>query len=294
IGGPPAFSFKIKTHDGLINLICTALQDDISNIEDKNKDKINFILCGGKDSLNLLLLKWKNPVVVLSADPNYELVKTFIKRNDLKFDVIKLVDYNDKTFIKREIAEAFCRVDLQQWRWGIHLSKIARECNYQGIFWKGQVADLFFTPYWRTYTSRHSKLYNLFRKGYGKLSEKGFSSLLDPVFKNYAIEDMRKSLWERAAVLQGDHQGFLRSISNCLFLSAYHGPQMTNVWKNMDFSLLCTYDIRKQIGRSLSGKEIFYPEENPSPPASEFKKNLNYTRILINSLTEYGIHIETT
>jgi hypothetical protein len=67
---------------------------------------------------------------------------------------------------------------------------------------------------------------------------------------------------------------------------------MTDVWKNMDFPSLSKLDFRKKIGRHLSGRDVFYPDENPSPPPSEFKKNLQNSDSLLDSLNEYGIEVE--
>jgi hypothetical protein len=62
----------------------------------------SILLCEGKDSLNLSLLPWKNPVIVASASPIYNLVKAFTTDNDLSFDVISL-DYNSDIFIECEM-----------------------------------------------------------------------------------------------------------------------------------------------------------------------------------------------
>jgi hypothetical protein len=62
---------------------------DISLIKAGQPEFTNILLCGGKDSLSLSLLPWKNPVIVARAPPNYDLVRAFMADNYLSFDVIR-------------------------------------------------------------------------------------------------------------------------------------------------------------------------------------------------------------
>ncbi len=86
----------------------------------------NIILCGGKDSLNLLLLPWKNPVVVASLHPNYPLVAEFIREHNLNCDLIELDDEYEADR-DREILINCCRNDLAHCRWGGHLSAVSAQ-----------------------------------------------------------------------------------------------------------------------------------------------------------------------
>jgi hypothetical protein len=110
-GGALKPSFQIRSPKIYARDTAQAMCQDIANIEAFNKNHTNIILCGGRDSLNLLLLPWKNPVIVASAPPNYALVKTFIEDNDLDYEVIALDDENN-SLLNMEILVNCCRNDL--------------------------------------------------------------------------------------------------------------------------------------------------------------------------------------
>ena len=67
--------------------ITAALIHDTRKVESELPGHTNFVLCGGRDSLNLLLLPWTNHTVALSAPPNYELVRRFVRENGLDVEV---------------------------------------------------------------------------------------------------------------------------------------------------------------------------------------------------------------
>ena len=83
LGGPPKCGLKIRKPAEYAQKISQALIKDCDEIEKNHPGYTNVIMCGGKDSLNLLLVPWKNPVLVASASPNYELVQKFISDNGL-------------------------------------------------------------------------------------------------------------------------------------------------------------------------------------------------------------------
>lgn len=251
----------------IVNFIM-ALQKDVREIEDANPLHKNFILCGGKDSLNLLLLDWKNPVTVLSAAPNYQLVKQFIIDNHLDFETIELFEEENHNLLERELLECSYQVDLCHWKWTSHLKRISEKTR-NVIFWKGQVLDLYATNYWRSYTSSQSRIYKIMRKIYKNNSI--FNGVLDKVLENHILNDLSKSIYNRASVLQGSHMGFLRSICNCLTVSAYHGNRVQDVLSSANFSALTKRDFRPLIGQHLHGKDVIYPKTNPSPEPSYFK-----------------------
>lgn len=68
IGGQHAINKSIKDVEVFAQRIALALKAHIANIEAKNQGYINYVLCGGKDSLNLLLLPWSNQTIALSAE----------------------------------------------------------------------------------------------------------------------------------------------------------------------------------------------------------------------------------
>ncbi len=272
-------------------LLAHAMNEDIRSICDRNPGKKNVVLCGGKDSLNILLADWRQPVIALSSEPNFPLVKRFVEENGLGVEVLRLDDPEPSSAgFLREIAEASCLVDLAHWKWTEHLRRFSEEQNKQVVFWKGQMADAMLTDYWRSYTSRTGGIYQFGRKTYRKIA-RHFPMAMDAVFASHAIADVERSIWLRGAVGQGAHLGFLRSICDALFLSAYHGPKTANVMKRINLRKLATNDLRNDIGRMLLGRPVMYPETNPAPPASSFRRGARDANRYFKSLEFFGVKI---
>lgn len=95
IGGPVRTRPTIRSADEYVRQLADALTRDIASCESRHPGYANVVLCGGKDSLNLTLLPWRNPTVIASAPPNYELVVRFVKENGLEMRVLRLDDLND-------------------------------------------------------------------------------------------------------------------------------------------------------------------------------------------------------
>lgn len=288
IGSKTALDQSITDHDQFVTRFAAAMNQDIADTCAANPGKTHVILCGGKDSLNILLADWSAPVIAYSAEPNFPLVQKFVLDNGIDIEVRRLDDIDPGEGLPREIAEASCLVDLENWKWTAHLKQIARDLDYQVVFWKGQVADAFLTNYWRSYTSSRSGQYKFFKKAYRKLA-KTAPGLVDPLFAQQATADMQQAIWERAAVGQGAHLGMLRSICNALFLSVYHGPNTYDVMRRINFRALSHEDIRPAIGAALLGREVRYPVENPAPPASSYRTGLRTVKHYTDALNTLGI-----
>lgn len=273
LGGPHTVGFEIQEVDEYARRIADALRGDAAAAEERHPGYTNVVLCGGKDSLNLLLLPWKNPVTAFSAEPNFELVREFARRNDLPINVQRLEDPQDAQVQDEEALVAACRADLAHWRWGGHLRRIAQDHGHKAIFWKGQVADLYTTPKWKAFVVPPRKREVVPRKIYKKLSP----ILPMPVHRMVGRRlqpRVVQATWDRCAVLQGCHMGFLRELTGCLFLSAYHGPRMMEVWSQADLASVAQVDMRDQVALELHGRKVMYPERNPAPPVSAFRAGL--------------------
>lgn len=293
VGGEADFESRISTSQAFYEAMATALQADITEIEAANPGTTNVILCGGKDSLNLLLLSWANPTIVYSAQPNYPLVRKFVADNKLPFEVFELSPRTDAELQIREIAEACGMVSLANWRWTAHLKAIAEEFSGRAIFWKGQVADALLTDYWRSYTSNYSRYYRLARKAYKRVARHS-PSWLTALPDRIVMRDLRRSLWERAAVGQGAHMGMLRSITGCLFLSAYHGPRTTNVMLSGNYNRLAKVgDLRPGIGATLLGRKVNYPSSNPAPGELSGRANLRTLNALVEAYRSFGVPVRS-
>lgn len=280
----------IKDVNNYADLIASALIKDASHIEKINGDKKNIILCGGKDSLNLLLIPWNTKPIVASAEPNYENTCQFVEENNLNLEVINLEDSYDKENLDFEILSNCCRANMAHWRWGNHLIKIAAQYDNNVVFWKGQVADLYMTEKWKEYSHKRSIYKRLFNKIYPKVSTSLSDNLkykIGSLMQNRIIDDT----WNKSAVQQGCHNGFIREITNSLVISAYHGPEMMRVFEEVDLAAVAQKDMRHLVGERLLKRNVIYPQTNPSPPESQFRKGLHSIENFISLLKENSINV---
>jgi len=291
IGRAHKMEFKIQDIDMYARRIAKALQDDIVSIEEKHADYTNIVLCGGKDSLNLLLLPWKNQTVAISAVPNFELVKAFVRKNQLDYEVICLRDPYDKEFLEHEVLEACCRMDLTHWRWGVSLRDLALKYDRKIIFWQGQVAGVYTTDVWKKFLHPRRKIELLPRIIYKRL-EKPLPFIINRAIGRFLQPRVIQATWDRSATMQGCHMAFIREITDCLALSGYHGPEMIKVWEDVDLGSVAQSDMRDLIGRYLHGKDVIYPSHNPGPPPSKIRIGMSSPKMFIELLEAGGVRIE--
>ncbi len=290
IGGPLKPLFKIKDREEFTLRMAEAMTTDVASIEKKNPGYTNIILCGGKDSLNLLLLPWKNPVLVASAPPNYELVKSFIRKNGLNYDIVPLHD-TDKQQLKTEILINACRNDLEHCRWGSDLIKLSERYRHQVIFWKGQLGDTFLTPYWKRYYPHKDSLLKSFliksrpfNRRLGNVNEK--SGLAQRFFFN--------ALWYRGAMWQGAHASLIRQLTDSLVVSGYHGPAVQRALEEVELERAVQEDVRPLIGKHLLGKTVLYPSTNPGPEPSAIRKGVSHLEPFLKILKSMPVTVEYT
>jgi hypothetical protein len=272
LGGPHRSERRITTPEEYAERLANALREDSAAVERLHPTHTNIVLCGGKDSLNLLLLPWRNPTVALSAPPNYDLVRWFVAQNRLPLEVRRLEDSEDAEVQEEEAFLGCCRTDLAHWRWGTHLRQIARDEGPNLLFWKGQVADLYTTPKWKAFIDPPSKHAVYPRKAYKLLSR--YFPAVDRIVGGLVQPGVIRSTWSRCAALQGSHMEFLRELTGCLFLSGYHGPSVQRVWCEVDLASAAPFDMRHLVGRLLAGREVLYPDANPAPAPSTFRVGL--------------------
>ena len=270
VGGPPKLTGGIKDIAAYTKAMATAMQADIAEAEANNPGYTNYILCGGRDSLNMLLADWKNPTIVLSAAPNFTLVQDFVAQNNLGYEVIELIDTPPDYGLEREIAEACLQVNLEHWKWSAQLVALAQQADHKAIFWKGQFADSFLTDYWRSYTYRRGPVPAFLKRVWRRMA-RVLPDVLSYGPDQWFLADYAASIWQRGAVGQGAHLGYLRALTGCLCLSCYHGPRTAKVWLDADLRILAKQDLRPEIGATLHGGPVRYPSENPAPDASAFR-----------------------
>ena len=250
-------------------------------------------MCGGKDSLNLLLLPWNEKTVALSAEPNYGLVKQFIMDNKLNIDVCLLEDKQDPQELNDEVLECCCRVKMENWRWTAHLREISQENNGKVIFWKGQMADLYTSDKWKVYMQPVKPMQMFAQKVFKKLD-----SIIPFFIKKFIGRRIQpiaiQAAWERGAVMQGSHLAFIREIADCLVLSAYHGFEVMKVWQEVDLASVAQGDMRARIGEALLKCPVIYPTANPAPGPSFIRKGLGSPNNFVSLLKQGEIIIKET
>lgn len=289
VGGPMIPKFRIRTPKLYAKAIAEAVQKDVAHTEAKHPNTTNVIMCGGKDSLNLLLLRWKNPVIVASAAPNYVFVKQFITDHALHYDVIELKD-EDRTLLPQEILINFCRNNLEHCRWGPALAKIVHDLDGNVIFWKGQLGNILMNANWCYYTDPPGNDWAGLKRVCAIWGGRG-ECRIPEILKKIGITQRRtfRTRWSRGAMWQGAHMSFLRQLTGALTLSAYHGPEMRRVTEEADLNRAVPYDIRPLIGELLYSKPVKYPLGNPGPQPSAIRSGVSDLQTFLKILQCAGI-----
>lgn len=292
VGQAHSCGFSITDVDVYAQRIVAALKEDVVAIESANPGFVNVILCGGSDSLNLLLLPWKNETIALSAEPNYGHVKAFVEQNALNIKVMRLDDELDPEELNDEILECCCRVDLAHWRWGAALRRIAKDLDKKLIFWKGQAGDLYMSTTWMAYMHPIKPAQRLLRRIYRKTNSHLPDGMAQAIGRSMQPSVVRAS-WNRTASFQGAHMGFIREIADCLTVSAYHGPAIMKVWQEADLAAVARTDMRPKVGKLLLGRDVIYPQKNPGPAPSGIRLGLSQPNRFLDLLKLTGVEIRT-
>lgn len=269
IGGPTPHAPTIFRPAEYASRLAAAMIADIERVEAAHPGVPHVVLCGGKDSLNLLLLPWRSPVLAVSARPNFPLVQEFIARNRLALECVELRDA-DRSLLATETLYNACLSELEHCRWSGELRALAAAHQGRVIFWKGQVAT-FLTPSWRAYvhyTDRVERTRNYLES----LVVRAALRLGEPTIPAAQQRRVYVDLWRRGAMMQGTHMALLRALCGCLVLSGYHGPNVQAVVSAVDLPSCVRADVRPAVGRALLGRAVWYPQINPGPPESLFRR----------------------
>jgi hypothetical protein len=291
IGGPLKPDFVIKHPDEYARQLAKAMRQDIIPIEAAHAGYTNILLCSGKDSLNLSLLPWKNPVVVASAPPNYDLVKTFMADNGLPFDVVRLRD-DDSSLLDCEILVNCCRNNLEHCRWGPHLRELSQSFNGKVIFWKGQAGRSMMSSHWKELPYTHPPYEKIL--DICKLFTRGRTYRLQYLLENATITQRLylRSLWYRVAMWQGAHMSIIRQLTDALVLSGYHGPGVRRVIYHVDWKRAVQEDVRPRIGNYLHSGPVIYPATNPGPPLSRIREGMSHLEPFLKILRSAAIPVQ--
>ncbi|MGA1870997.1 MAG: hypothetical protein ACMUJM_20865 [bacterium] len=291
LGAPMISSNSLFSETEYANHLASAIRSDVKRIEKQHRGTTNIVLCGGKDSLNLLLLPWENSVMAASAPPNYELVCQFVSENQLKIDVIKLCDTKDEDVLGAEIAENCSRMNLEHCRWGADLQRLCQETHGKVLFWKGQVADALTTPKWESLCHPVDGLWHQFLRSYNLIKRVLPDRIRELVARRIIEPRFRITLWQRCAMWQGSHMSLIRAITGSHVFSAYHGPETTRVFGEVDLTRAVLSDMRILVGKILAGSDVWYPSLNPAPPPSKFREGLARADLFLDILKNAGVKI---
>lgn len=274
IGGPPPLGGTITDPKEYAHRLTDALVADAAAEEERHPETTNVVMVGGKDSLNLLLLPWRHRTIAVSGPPNDALVRRFVEDNDLDMEVWSLRDEASALHLEREVLENGCRLDLQHCRWGQHLVEIGRSFRKKVIFWVGQAGGFYQTPKWRRPGHPPDRWETALKRVYDEIRPKIPSSWDHAMVQRWLLPSFRWNLWKRAAMWQGTHMSFMRGLTDCLFVSSYHGVQATEVLQSVNLEQAVRFDVRPMIGERLLGREVRYPATNPGPPLSQMRRRL--------------------
>ena len=246
----------IQSREQLVSKVSLAMIKDVASTEDLYPDHQNIVFCGGKDSLNILLIPWRKPIIVVSASPNFQLVKQFIINNQINVSEIIELHHEPSKYTEIEVLSNASLNNLNHCRWINQFMSLSVKYPHC-IFWKGQLGDTFLTNNWKRYRTLKATPLDFF-KGYSRLHQ-----------------EFIENLWNRGAMWQGAHMSNLRLATDKLVLSIYHGKEMVKVLKEMDLTRCIDTDIRALIGDKITNKKVVYPKNNPSPPKLSREKSLS-------------------
>ena len=289
LGGPIANNSKrYRSPQEFVDAMAISMAEDIHIVEDCLKGYTNIILTGGKDSLNLLLLPWKNPVIVASAEPNAVLVKEFLDVNGLPHQFVELLNDNDNSLLNEEILSNCGRIDIQHMRWLRQCKELGKSLDGKAIFWGGSLGDTFMTPYWRTYRELYKKdasltvLVKLKRLIQDNIDQLSGTKLQQRYFN---------AAWSRGAMWQAVSLAIHREVTGCLCLSGYHGGSVLQTLSETVLAECVNEDVRPKIGAAIAGWPIVYPLINPSPPVSNRPQNISLLQRWVELMNENGINL---
>jgi len=291
LGGPVTSNRSIRSPEEFARRVAAAMVQDASEIERLNPGHTNVLMCGGRDSLNMLLIPWRHPVLVVSAPPNYDLVRAFLIENGLSFDLLKLED-SDRSLLDAEVLVNACRNNLEHCRWGPQLARLARELSGRAVFWKGQLGSPFMTAKWKEYCHEKDRLAELTDRVSRMAGGRGKHRLRRWLEESVVLERRAFSAcWERGAMWQGAHVSILRQLTGTLVASIYHGRAMRAVRGEVDLRLAVPCDVRPLIGECLRGGPLVYPATNPGPGPSEIRGGISGVGTFVAAIRRLGVSV---
>ncbi|MDB4438562.1 hypothetical protein N9195_03140 [bacterium] len=265
VGAPLCGRNKVvRTKDEFIHSAAVAFSSDLRTLEKRHEDSHFYVYVGGKDSLNILLHNWNKKITAISGEPNYALVKEFCEHNELNIPVIRLAGEESDTpdMLTKEIIANCCRIDLAHVRWSNAVKRIisSNKTSSNSVLLTGAMADVMLTPNYE-----HYRPFN-FNKQRPTVTERLISRINRNVIgRTMSDPTLFETCWTRGAHWQGVVHGIIRESIGVPNYSAYHGKDFLDLIAETQLSDVATEDLRQKIGNAICGKQILYPESNPSP-----------------------------
>ena len=263
------FEPDFATQDKESVVIKTAyyLQKFVHSVEKDFPDYNHIIMTGGKDSQLISLIpkldseKWH----IFSAEPNYTLVKRWIKENAVNIKkMFKHDNQNEESFedFKKKIICGDLYADPRHIRWMPTLKKIGEEFGYKCIFWTGTAADAIYC----------------FHKDFHSKSKEEY-------FKVHIT---------RVGTFQGNYHQVFKNFVGCALLSPYHSKEIwEELYQHLDSSIITKdTDLRNDIGEKLFGKPVKWLDQNPGPEPYTYNFHFDsykfYVEYIEKGLTKSG------
>lgn len=242
--------YTIRNTQDIVTAGAYHIQKFMNTIEKKYPDHKHIVSVGGKDSQIMLLTEKINPEnwYVFSAEPNYPLVKEWIKNNDI---FVKEIFGHPNTFEEENIevfkAKNICSdlyVGYRHFRWKPAMRRISERFNQKCIFWSGTSGGAIFSHY--------------------------------PPF-HYSRKRFFKAHQIRSAFYQGTAHNATKNFLGCSRLSPYHSEE---IWRELiqhiDPKIFKRgMDLRPAIGEKLLGRPVKWQDRNPGPKGCSVKYDID-------------------
>jgi len=252
----------IHDKEVIVNKTVYHLKNFVQNVEEKYPDYNQIILTGGKDSQLINLIpklnnkKWS----LFSAEPNYSLVKRWVKENGVKVDKIFTDNNQNKENIdvfKKKIVCGDLYSNPRHIRWMPTIKKIADKFNQKCIFWGGTAADAIYS----------------FHRDFHCISKEDY----------FKIHIRRVSSW------QGNYHQVFKNFVRCPLLSPYHSKEIwEDLYQHLDQSIITKdTDLRNEIGEELFNKPIKWLNQNPGPKIYNYTFDIDLYNIYVEYIQEH-------
>jgi len=250
-------TYELTDPQAIVRLGVECIQEYITQIEEMHPGCVHLVLMGGKDSQNLVLARRKAPWVVLSSEPNADLNERFIRDNNIDIACfVGIPNTVDVTLLTEEILASDCFFDVAHFRWFRVIHDLVNEYKGKVVLWMGTSGD-------------------------GCFSRNGNHRDQD----YYAVHDlhvgMSMGIW---------HQMY-KNLFDIPAVSPYQSPRFLEdiFYKYDPYFVDRSGDVRPQVGKLLLGRDVQYPETNPTPAPWDSRSRFKSIGVYVDRLKKAGV-----